>query len=274
MGQGLSDPKWVSLSGSAIWLTVLLVTVALVAAYEFAMNLLVLNYAEMAGGTVVETQVDVAPSGALRAAERSDGARLVYRLFRVGALVPLLVWVFRAHRNLAPLEAGAPSGTSWWAVAGGGLIGLGLLGLFLSPWAVPGVLIGLVPLVMVLGETWKGSDPGTSAGRSRDGMYVWSFLTGWVVSLVIVVGVSFSTAVLSNGNSGGSLTHLRAMAHLFRFESLATVVWAALTVIMVLRISGDQEKRAGAIEYERYRAERLQQRQREAGRLETGERLQ
>ena len=43
---------------------------------------------------------------------------------------------------------------------------------------------------------------------------------------------------------------------------------------MVRRISRNQEKRAGAIEYERYRAERLQQRQSEAGRLETGERFQ
>lgn len=262
MSQQDYAPRCLSLTGSSLWLTILLVTAALVAAYEFAMNVLALSYAELSTGSVVKSQAYVAPSVAVRAAARSDGARTVYRLFRVGALIPLLVWVFRAHRNLVPLEAEPPSCTPWWAVAGGGLAGLSLLGLLFFPWAAVGVVLGLGPLVLVLAETWKGSDPGALTGHPRARTHPWLFLTGWVVAIVIVAGVAFSSAILSHeGFSLGGLADFPRLAFLFRLESVATLLWAVLTIVMVRRVTGDQRQRAAAMEYERHRAERLRQRQ-------------
>jgi hypothetical protein len=257
-----SVPKRLSLTASSLWLNILLVTATLLAVYEFAMNLLALSYTELSAGSVVKSQAYIAPSGAVRAAARSDGARMVYRLFRVGALIPLLVWVFRAHRNLVPLEAEPPSCTPWWAVAGGSLVGLSLLGLLFFPWAAVGVVLGLAPLVLVLGETWKGSDPSALTGHSRARSHPWLFLAGWVVALVIVAGVAFSSAILTHGGvSLGGLADFARLAFLFRLESVATLLWAVLTIVMVRRATGDQRQRTAAMEYERHRAERLRQRQ-------------
>ena len=215
---GRSSSSYHSPRARANWTIGLLVFVCLLAGIQF----LVVN-SQFDGVTDLEATVAAGRfvSNA-RLAELRGDIYAVYGLvwiFYYVAAVPFLMWMYRASRNLLPLEAGNQRYSSGWAVGW---------------WFVP--LMNLFRPYQVLAEIWRGSTA-TTRQSWTEAPLPWVLSVWWALLLISNFSGGIGFAMINDG--------LVTTTHLWFYltGSLATICSGMALIYLVNRITTQQDRK-------------------------------
>jgi hypothetical protein len=215
--------RWRSLDGLTSALTVLLVLIAVAAAFALVAFLLRIS----ALGDVIDDGLSV--DTARRARDADDlvsAATGIVALLSFTILVLVIIWTYRAAKNNEALGRQYPRLKPGWAIAG---------------WLIP-LANAVIPL-LVLQDLWRGSDPTTrrdsASWRANEG----SALIGWYWAFLLISvvrgGLGRSEARLFVDDE---LRELRTHDTVAVIGLVAAIVAAILAIQVVRRIAARQDE--------------------------------